>query len=253
MSLGVRVRMQCGAGDGDAALAGAIVELLDREHAATVCVVPALMGFGVGRPPAGTTWSAGGSGPLIIEWVDDPDHVTHVWPRLAGLLRACTVTREEVELLTPIPLELLRRRLDVAVADAMRPDPLHVDAALPATEAVRALALLGLAFMPVVDDAGRLVGVLRAGDPALEAAAAAGLPAAGAMDTVPVTATLDARLRDVVTVMLERHLAELPVVHDRVPVGVLSLEDALRVASGEHAPAGIDDPGRALRALVPGV
>ena len=252
MAQGVRVRIQC---DATRRLGGvpqveALLTCLRREQAAAVAVLSAGGGFGL-------TSAEGDGGHLVVmEWVDDAGHVAWAWPRVAPLLDGAVVTREEVELITPLPAGLRRRRLDVEVGEVMRGAPICIDAALPVAEVRRTMALAGVETAPVLDAQGALCGLIRTED--LRRRVDGPLDtAAQAMSSTLATATAEARLREVVILLLQCGLAEIPVVDEGRPVGLVGLCDALRLlapdASGERQVGEPADPALRLRALLPGL
>ena len=243
---GVHLRFQW-SGDGLPA-AEAVVAALARELAAGVTLTAVVAGFG----PLHKAATAGERAPVVVEWVDNLEHVAWVWPRLAPLVEGAIVSRQEVELVTPVPARLRRLRLDVAVETVMRPSPISVDAALPLTEVRRLLTASGVETAPVLDAAGAVTGVIRA---AALPAEPDGATAVTAMDSLLVTAAPEARLRDVVALLLRHEVDEVPVVDERIPVGLVGLGDALRLVlgAGDALPAASGALRDALRARVPGL
>ncbi|MFI5226300.1 MAG: HPP family protein [Candidatus Limnocylindrales bacterium] len=131
-------------------------------------------------------------------------------------------------------------RLDaLAVADVMTTDPVTVGVDATVEAAEQLLAAYGISGLPVIDDAGQLVGVLSRTDllldrgPALTQLVrgrASGLRVGELMSSPAVTVSLSATLVEAARIMRDERVHRLVVVdeHD-VPIGVLSATDYVRL------------------------
>ena len=141
------------------------------------------------------------------------------------------------------------------VKDAMTTEPITVELDTPLGTAIAIMRGRGIRHLPVVDDDGRLVGVITDRDlrSALPGSVLASeLPAEGgdgrpspdaeleripvrqAMSWVVVTTQPEAPLRHAALVMLERRIGSLPVVDGGTLVGILTERDVLRALQGNE-------------------
>jgi CBS domain-containing protein len=128
------------------------------------------------------------------------------------------------------------------VRDLMRAPVATVAPETPAREAVRLLRARRIRHLPVVDQNGRLVGIVTDRDlrqavfhPAVQARlgstgeAVGDLPVRELMTGAVVTVAPWADLREAARLMHERKIGALPVVEDGRLVGILTETDVLRV------------------------
>jgi PII-like signaling protein len=75
----------------------AIVETLKREHVAGASVFRGIEGFGAHREiHVAKMWRPGGSLPVLIEVVDDPEKIEALLPRLEAMIGEGAITLEKV-------------------------------------------------------------------------------------------------------------------------------------------------------------
>jgi len=213
----------------------AILELLRREDCAGATATQGVAGFGGGRhiKTAGVVDMATDL-PVVITWVDRPDRVERVLPRVAEMVTAGLITVEDIYIYhsaTP-----LRERLpEVQVGDVMTQTvtSVHPDASL--AEVVEKLIDKDYAALPVVDATNRVIGIvsdtdlLKRGDMevGLSRETARGLDlgrtlltrlrqsshtVAKIMTPEPVTIGPQAYLSEAARLMSEKGLRRLPVV-----------------------------------------
>jgi acetoin utilization protein AcuB len=124
----------------------------------------------------------------------------------------------------------------------MTPLPATIRANASAAEAGREMKRLGLRHLPVVDEAGRLVGMLSDRDlrgqmVGLEPVASHPAPTtlvSSLMAPDVVVATGDESIGAVARRIVERHIGAVPIVDDRgVPIGIVSYVDVLRRLADE--------------------
>jgi predicted transcriptional regulator len=123
------------------------------------------------------------------------------------------------------------------VADMMTIDPIVVRVDDTIEQAESALRAYGITGLPVLDDSGRLVGVLSQTDllwrgdlpiSGLLRRRPSGLRVGELMSTPAITVGLDATLGEAARTMRERHVHRLVAVDDAGrPIGVLSATDYL--------------------------
>jgi len=148
------------------------------------------------------------------------------------------------------------------IKNVMTPSPFTIDPEAPLATAIVVMRDRQLRHLPVVDDAGRLVGILTDRDlrsAVLAPVLAEHLSAAGrrrlasvgralehlrvrdAMTWDAVTTTPAAELAEAAAVMLERGFGSLPVVEGGRLVGIVTERDVLRaLASSVPAVKGMD-------------
>ncbi|WP_414620010.1 CBS domain-containing protein [Calothrix sp. CCY 0018] len=144
-----------------------------------------------------------------------------------------------------------------SVAEVMTREPITVKAETPLREAIKILAEKGISGLPVVDDAGHLIGIISETDlmwqqagvtpPAYfvifdsviylknpveyerELHKALGQTVGEVMNEKPITISPDKPLREAAKIMRDRKIHRLPVIDDSQQiVGILSLSDIIR-------------------------
>lgn len=150
------------------------------------------------------------------------------------------------------------------VKDVMTRDPITIDPEAPLGTAMDVMRRKRIRHLPVVDDAGRLVGIITDRDlrqatfaPALAehlslqaqrrlrglGQALGDLRVKHAMTWVVVTTEPEATLARAAVVMFERRIGSLPVVADGVLVGILTERDLLVALAKEFPDTGVDQQG----------
>lgn len=254
-----------------------ILDLLRTEGAAGATMLRGLAGFGAhSKLHLARLADLAPDLPVVVEWVDGPERVERVLPKVCDLVKSGTITLEDVEIVKythrdprPVPPDRVR---DVMTREVVS---VHADTSLG--EIVRLLLERDFRALPVVDSDARLRGIISNGDlvergglsarlellrvldsPALEreliAAGARGRTAADVMTIDVVRVAADEPLQRAAHVMAERRIKRLPVVDDAERlVGMLSRVDVLRTM-GEvfRAPASAEGPTSSNRARVVG-
>jgi CBS domain-containing protein len=240
-----------------------IMEFLRREGAAGATVFRGLAGFGAnGKLHLARVSDLVPDLPVMVEWIDGPERVERLLPRIAELLRTGTITIEDIDIVRythrrPRPLPPDR------VGDVMTRDVLSVQTDTPLGEVIRTLLRRDFRAVPVVDGESRLVGIITNHDlvergglgarlellgalagPARErelvASGVRERTAAEIMTTSVTHVGPDQPLDSAAHLMAERRLKRLPVTDDdgRL-IGILSRVDVLRTM-GEDYPAPVD-------------
>ncbi|HTP51933.1 MAG TPA: DUF190 domain-containing protein [Anaeromyxobacteraceae bacterium] len=222
--------------------------------------------------------------PILVEWVDRPERVERLLPRLKEMVPHGFITVDETEIVLyePCPVRDLPKIL--TAADVMQREVTSVTRDTPVRRVVE--LMLGKVYRTVpVLDRGVPVGIISSGDlvqrgglgvrldllasldkpeihELLERLASTGKVAADVMTPRPVTVTAATRLPRVAEVMAHGRLKRLPVVDERgACVGMVSRVDLLRTAArgfepGEEKPwepglAGDTPLSRVMRRDVP--
>jgi CBS domain-containing protein len=275
-SRGLRVEIYVGETDqvGRRPVYQAILEYLRKEGAAGATVTRGIAGFGRGSLiHTAAILRLSLDLPVVLTWIDAPERVERLLPRVRELAGSGVITVEEVGIASYGERAVGKMRFDLQVRDVMTGDVRSIRSDAAAREAVE--ALLGQPFraLPVVDDAGRVVGVVSNGDLVARGglgarielmnvmsdperdrflARIADLPVSAVMTPDPVTIKPTATLMDATRLIGERHLKRVPVADsDGRLAGILSRADVLRAVaeafpSHEHESAA--NAGRPTRA-----
>ncbi len=233
----------------------AILELLRKEDCAGATVTRAVAGFGAhSRIHTASLVDLSSDLPLVIEWVDNPARVKRVMPRLREMVSEGLMTVQEVEVITYSHRRLRELPAKVPVQDIMKRELHTVPPETPLADAVELLLDKVYRTLLVVDDSGRLIGILTDGDllnraQLLPPSAQRGLTRAELarelqrlrqtgqtvgenMTPDPITITGETTIPAAVNLMIERNVKRLPVVDsDNKLVGIVSRVDVLRALS----------------------
>lgn len=263
---GKRVRIYIGEQDKAAGhhepLWETILNLLRQEGAAGATMVRGLAGFGAhSKLHMARIADLVPDLPVLVEWIDGPERVERLLPRVCELVRSGTITLEDVDIVKythrdprPVPPDRVR--------DVMTRDVVTVRPTTPLGELIRMLLDRDFRSLPVVDDEQRLVGIItnqdlveRGGLTArvellgvlggtalereLQSSGARERTAADVMTADPVSVPPDQALERAAHLMAEKRIKRLPVVDERGHlVGILSRVDVLRTMGEDyHAPS----------------
>lgn len=230
----------------------ALLEFLRSEGAMGATVTRGSAGFGArSRIHTANIIDLSTDLPIKLEWIDHPELVDRLLPRVRAMVGDGLITIDELEVIQyaagrqPDPLEQ-------RVGNIMRTAPTTVTTETPATEIITLLIERGYRCLPVVDDDYCVVGIITDGDLLRQA----NLPARlGLYGTIPpdvlrdqfdelassktsaaeimaepvVTVDIENNLRKLVTKMDLHDLKRLPVVDtDDHLVGLVTRLDLLR-------------------------
>jgi CBS domain-containing protein len=115
--------------------------------------------------------------------------------------------------------------MTVTVRDIMTGEVATVAPEMPVENAARMLFSQSISGMPVVDDDGKLVGVVTEFD----IIAKEGATVADIMTTDVVTVSEDTDAETVAQILTSRRVRRVPVVHDGAVVGIVSRSDLVRL------------------------
>lgn len=235
----------------------ALLERLRRAGATGATALQGLAGFGPGHRALAAPERSDRHQPVVVEWIDRPERVGRLLPLLDDLIGDALVTLEMV----PVYRATLRAggpfAADRSVGELMRRPAPAVAAGAPLAEALALLLAEGLAALPVVDEEGRLAGLITEQDllwrgglrlPARllrhltpEEGSAALAPLAGraareVMSPEPPTLGLATSIPQALGTMVEWGYTQIPVVdHDGRLAGLFGYEHALREAVAQAA------------------
>jgi CBS domain-containing protein len=234
----------------------AIIELLRRENAQGATLLRGASGFGsTGRIHTPHLVDVAQDLPMIVEWIDTPESVERLLPRVKDLVPRGLVTVDDTEIAYHRPSPIRDLPAELTARDVMSREVTSVTGDTPLPQAVELVLGKQYRALPVVE-AGVPVGIITDGDlvrrgglgvrldllraldkPAvhdvLERLAASRKAAADVMTPRPVTVHERTPLPQVAEVMTNRRLKRLPVVDDRgALVGMVSRVDVLRTAAG---------------------
>jgi CBS domain-containing protein len=260
-SRGVRVQVYCGETEqvDHRPRYEAIVEYLRREGAAGATVTRGIAGFGANSREVHTASALRLSLdlPVVVTWIDAPERVERLLPGLRELAGSGVVTVDEVEIASYGGRRFEHLRFDLPVREVMTRPPEAIASHASARAAAEQLIGSDFRALPVVDDDGRLVGIVSSGDLVSRAGLGARVDLLAAMSEAVRDELLDqlpeksvgsvmtpdparvsdgASLAEATHTMAERRIKRLPVVDDAGRlVGILSRSDVLR-AVGETFP-----------------
>jgi CBS domain-containing protein/PII-like signaling protein len=231
----------------------ALLQRLKQAGASGATVMRGVAGFGAhSRVHTASIMTLSTDLPLVVTWVDTPARVERLLPTLQIMVNAGLITQEEVDVVQYAPGRH-QAPLEAPVQDAMRREIVTVRADTPVAELVPRLLQHGLRSVPVIDDDGRLIGIITDGDLLRRAKLTARLGLHDKFSTTEVQAQIDALSRaglhadDVMTQpvivvqatdtlrtaarqMADHQLKRLPVVDDRQRlVGWISRVDLFRM------------------------
>ena len=245
----------------------AILAFLQREGAAGAIVLRGTAGFGSsGHIDDDAIPELAPHLPVIVEWVDQPERVQRVMPRLREFVGHGLITTEDVEIAMYRPEGVRDLPATVTAAEVMSREVSSVAPDAPLLEVVKQLDGKIYRAVPVVED-GRPVGIITNQDltgkggllarvqllaalPPEERASAlaevGGKKARDVMTPQPITTRSEAPLSEVGALMAQRRLKRMPVVDASGKlVGMISRLDLLRVVAGttegasEQRPSGL--------------
>jgi len=241
----------------------AVLEFLRTEGAAGVTVQRGVAGFGAtSRIHTAKILRLSEDLPLIIDWIDTPERVERLLPRVRDMVTAGLITVEDVQIASyshrPVRAEVPEH---VRVADVMSRDVARVHPETPLGELVELLVGRDYRGVPVIDATERVVGIVTNGDlvergglsmrlellatasretlqQALAALATDGRTVAEVMTRDVVTVPSDLSVLEAARLMTQRRLKRLPVVDAAGHLlGIISRVDLLRtVAEGYPVP-----------------
>lgn len=238
----------------------AILELLRREGCAGATATQGVAGFGGSRriKTAGLV-DVVVELPVVITWVDRPDRVERVLPRVAEMVTAGLITVEDVQIYHYA--STLREGLpEVRVEEIMTRAVTTVQPDAPLAEVVEKLLDKDYTALPVVDETNRVLGIVsdtdllergemavglslkKAVDPSLARSLIAQLrhspyTVSQIMTPEPVTVGPQAYLSEAARLMSKRGLKRLPVVdHEGHLLGVLGRLDILTALAASYLP-----------------
>jgi CBS-domain-containing membrane protein/PII-like signaling protein len=241
----------------------ALLEFLRAEGAAGATVIRGVAGFGANsRIHTATILRLSEDLPMVIDWVDAPERVDRLLPRICEMAAGGLVTVEDIQVASyshrPVRADVPEH---LRVADVMNREVLRVRPDTPLKDLVGLLIGRDYRAVPVVDEAERVIGIVTNGDLVargglamrLELLATAsreaiqrqlaslaenGHTAADVMTREVATVAPAISVVDAARLMAQQRLKRLPVVDTTGHLlGIVSRVDLLRtVAQGYPAP-----------------
>lgn len=237
----------------------AILELLRAENAQGATVLKGVEGFGAtGHLHASTLADVPWRLPVVVEWVDRPEQVERLAPRIRDLVRHGLITVDDTEILLFEPHPVRDLTPAVTVGEVMSRDVASVAPSTPVRDVVALVLGKSYRAVPVVEE-GQPVGIITNGDlvhrgglgvrldllrsldtpelhEVLERLSRESRSAREVMTADPVTVGAAEPLPAAAELMVRRRLKRLPVVDARgALVGVVSRLDLLRTAGAGFA------------------
>lgn len=246
--------------DGHQPIHVSLVAMLRKEGAAGATVVRGLEGFGAsGIIHTARFIDLAGHLPVLIEWIDRPEQIQRLLPRIKERVKRGLITVEDVEVALYFPYPVRDVSASLRAQDVMSAQVASVTPETSAREVVELMLGKSYRALPVVES-GRPVGIITNSDllrrggltmrvellralesPELHAELARlaenAKTAADIMTPSPVTVSTAAPLTQVATLMSQRRLKRLPVVDAQGALsGMVSRIDVLRTAARTFAP-----------------
>jgi CBS domain-containing protein len=238
----------------------AILEFLRREGCAGATVERGIAGFGANsRIKTASLLELSMDLPVVVTWVDRPDRIEKILPKLAQMVPAGLITVEDVHVYQ-YSSTLHEGLPKVRVKQVMTKNVTTVQPDALLAEVVEKLLDKAYSALPVVGPENRLVGIIsdtdllergdmevsislnRATDPALARSLISRLQqnkrtVAQVMTADPITIGPEAPLSEAAHLMGKRNLKRLPVVEgSKRLVGMLSRFDILTAYAASHLP-----------------
>jgi CBS domain-containing protein len=236
-----------------------ILDYLRQERIAGVTVLRGFAGYGphsLARDDS--TLAVSPDAPLVLTFVDKPDRVARVLPRIHALVQHGLITRTSVEVLKYTREIASAFPASLRVADVMTRDVVTI---VPEADVDMIVGLLidrALRALPVVDEQGRLQGMLTDGDLLARAGVLLPLPATPGtpaqdgpqaelgrtlhahdlMTPNPVWVAATSPLADAASLLVTHDLKRLPVLDEQGRVvGMVSRGDLLGTVVGNRPAA----------------
>ena len=242
------------------ALYTALIEMLRREGCSGATATRGIAGFGASSLiHTSAILRLSMDMPIVITVVDRPERIDRVLPAVLEMAPGALVTAQEVEVLqSGAPFK--EGLPDVKVSEVMCREVAAVHPDSPITEVVELLLTRDFTAVPVVDDQGKVVGMVSDNDLLMRGGMIVNLSLKKAADPDFVRAlheslenpnrkVSEVMTREVVTIapdtilgsaartMVEKHLKRLPVVDaDGKLVGILGRLDILNTIAAVHLP-----------------
>lgn len=254
-----RVRIYVSEGDlaGHQPLEWTILDFLRRENASGATALRAVEGLtGSGQIRTTRVVDIQVKLPIVIEWVDRPDLVELLLPRLKEIAHDALITVDETDVVQQHPTPVHDVSRDLTAGEVMTADVVTVHPETLVREVVELVLGKSYRAVPVIDEARKPVGIITNSDlvqrgglsvrvellpsldtPAvhaeLERLASNHKIASEIMTPNPVTVPRSAPLTHVAEIMARRRLKRLPVVDESGALaGIISRIDLLRTVAG---------------------
>ena len=142
----------------------AVLEFLRKEGATGATVMRGIAGFGAhSRIHTASIVTLSADLPIVLTWIDLPERVERLLPQLRKMVGDGLITLEEVEVVQYAPGRG-PDPLGQPVSDIMRTEVATVRPDTPVAEIVSLLLGRGYRSVPVVEEDGRLAGLITDGD-----------------------------------------------------------------------------------------
>lgn len=275
IGVGKRIRIYLGESDqwNHRPLYLAILDTLRVEGCAGATVTRGVAGFGAHRRVhTASLVDVIPDLPLVVEWIDTPERVARVLPKVRTMVKEGMMTGEDVDVLFYRQRDVIDITNDLLVREVMTPEVATVGPDTPLREAAGLLIGKDYRALPVVDAHNRVVGIVSNGDLVERGGLRVRVDLLGiltaeqlahelaqieegktvreVMTSPVVTVGPDAKLADAAHLMVSRALKRLPVVGPAGDLlGIVSRADLLRTRSDADAPPSVEGPPRLGRTI----
>lgn len=229
----------------NSSLQTAILRLLKDEGAAGATVTRGLAGFGAhSRIHTVNIVSLTDELPLIIEWVDQPNRVERILPKISAMVVEGLITVQDVDVVRYSHRAAKQFSVKTLVKQVMSYEVAGIVAPASVSQVVALLIDKGYRVLPVVDDQWHVLGVISEGDllragvsfvelgDNRQSLAADKQRVADLMTTPAITVPEDAPVTLAIDLMVSHGVKRLPVLDKAGTLsGLLSRVDILRLLS----------------------
>jgi PII-like signaling protein len=249
-------------------LGNAIVDRLRKEGCAGATILRGMVGYGVhGQVHSTTIVDLSTNLPIIIIVVDEPEKIDRFLPILNDMVKEGLITVDEVQAI-PRTVEKKTEKVHMAhahnehlVTEYLDENPITVAPEMLVEEVIAVLLQSYRAYLPVVNEAGILLGMVTSqdllgrivhipqgafrffslhGEERHEASSdIKSLTASQVMRTHVIAVEPHTPMVKAVQIMLHDRLSALPVVQDNKLVGILRLPDVLKKALSVEYPSAV--------------
>lgn len=138
----------------------AVLEHLQREGATSANALPGLAGFGPGQRAQATGFGLSEFPPVVIEWIDSADHISHMMPMITDMVTKALITVEEVQLYRGVVQAQGPFAAERSVGDVMDANPHTLSPTATLGKAVATMLAYNQPTLPIIDEKQHLLGTI---------------------------------------------------------------------------------------------
>jgi hypothetical protein len=142
------------------ALSIAVLERLQKEGAMGATALRGQTGFGAAQRLRTTGFQLSDHSPIIIEWIDQAERISHILPLLGDMLPGVLITREDVEIYQAGPRAQGLFTVERSVGDMMLADAHVLQQSATLAEALAVMLRHDQRTLPILNAQGFVQGVI---------------------------------------------------------------------------------------------